>query len=183
MPQGKLLGGSSGLNGQTLVAPSKVGIDAWAALGNSSNGVSPWDWKSLSPYYRKFFTLNLPEAEIKKHLGLDWINEDVVGESGPIQASFTGTLDNPMPKAWNDAFRKLGLETTADPFTGNSTGAYANVSTVDPVTKTRSYAASAYAAPVFDRPNLEFVFGANVQKILFEKPDSGDVKATGSTLR
>ena len=166
LPQGKLLGGSSGLNGQTLVAPSKAGIDAWASVGNPG-----WDWASLLPYYRKFYTLNLPDEATKQHLGLDWVDKNVSGNSGPIQTSFTGVIENPMPKAWVETFQKL-VGTTADPFTGNSMGGYSNMSTVDPTTKTRSYAASGYAAPSMTRPNLKFVFGAEVQKILLRKSGS-----------
>ncbi|MCJ1382288.1 hypothetical protein MMC17_005401 [Xylographa soralifera] len=173
LPQGKLLGGSSGLNGQTLVAASKAGIDAWAGFGNPR-----WDWASLAPYYRKFYTLNLPDEATQQHLGLDWIDKNVAGESGPIQTSFIGVIENPMPKAWVETFEKLHVGTTADPFTGNSMGAYSNMSTVDPVTKTRSYAASAYAAPAMARPNLKFVFGAEVQKILLQKTGSS-VEAQG----
>ncbi|KAL9089693.1 MAG: hypothetical protein Q9159_002421 [Coniocarpon cinnabarinum] len=171
LPAGKMLGGSSALNGQTLVAPSQSGIDAWAALGNSG-----WDWSTLSPYYRKFYTLHLPDEKTREHLGLTWIDESVRGVSGPIQASFTGTVDNPVPKAWVQAFNRVHFGTTADPFTGKSVGGYSNVSTVDPATKTRSYAASAYARPVLSRPNLKLMTGATVQRILFEKSD-GQEKA------
>ncbi|MCJ1311400.1 hypothetical protein MMC25_005071 [Agyrium rufum] len=173
LPQGKLLGGSSGLNGQTLVAPSKAGIDAWASLGNPG-----WDWVSLSSYYRKFYTLNLPDKAIKQHLGLDWIDKNVAGDSGPIQTSFTGVIDNPLPNAWVETFKKLGVASTTDPFSGTSMGAYSNMSTIDPVTKTRSYAASGYAAPAMKRPNLRFVFGAEVQSVLLRGPDP-DVEAYG----
>ena len=77
-----------------------------------------------------------------------------------------------MPKAWVETFRKLHVETTADPFTGNSMGGYSNMSTVDPVTKTRSYAASGYAAPAMSRPNLKILFGAEAQKVLLQKSGS-----------
>ena len=175
LPQGRLLGGSSGLNGQTLVAPSQTGIDAWAKIGNKG-----WDWESLRGYYRKFYTLNLPDDEIKKHLGLTWVDENVRGESGPIQVSFTGSMDNPMPKAWNETFQKLGLDTSADPFTGNSIGAYANMQTVDPKTKTRSYSANAYAAPAMSRQNFKIIYGAEVQRIVLDKPASSEEEATAT---
>lgn len=130
------------------------------------------------PYYRKFYTLTLPDEATKQHLGLDWIDKDVSGNSGPIQASFTGVIENPMPKACVETFQKLHLGTTADPFTGSSMGGYSNISTVDSITKTRSYAASGYAAPSMTRPNLKFVFGAEVRKILLGR--SGfDVEAHG----
>ena len=74
-----------------------------------------------------------------------------------------------MPKAWVETFQKLRLGTTADPFTGNSMGGYSNMSTVDPMTMIRSYAASGYAAPSMTRPDLQSVFGAEVQKILLRK--------------
>lgn len=83
-----------------------------------------------------------------------------------------------MPKAWVETFQKLQLGTTADPFTGSSIGGYSNMSTVDPITKTRSYAASGYAAPSMMRPNLKFVFGAEVQKILLRR-SGPDVEAHG----
>ena len=119
------------MNGQTLVAPSKAGIDAWASFDNPG-----WDWDSLKPYYRKFYTLNLPDEVTKQHLGLDWVDKNVAGASGPLQTSFTGIIENPMPKAWVETFRKLDVETTADPFTGNSMGGYSNMSTIDPISKT-----------------------------------------------
>ncbi|THV55378.1 hypothetical protein BGAL_0009g00280 [Botrytis galanthina] len=138
-PQGKLLGGSSAINCQSFIAPAQAEIDSWAKLGNDG-----WDWAALSPYYKKFYTLSPPpDSETLEHLGIDWINEDYRGTSGPIQVSFPGVVQNPLCKAWIDSFRGFGKLTTGDPFSGNSTGAYSNAATVDIATKTRSYAGSA----------------------------------------
>ena len=49
---------------------------------------------------------------------------------------------------------------------------YSNLSTIDPTTKDRSYAASGYAAPSMTRPNLQFVFDAEVQKIFLRNSES-----------
>ena len=130
------------------------------------------------PFYRKFYTLYLPDEATKQHLGLDWIDMDVAGDSGPVQASFTGVIENPLPKAWVETFQNLGVGTTADPFTGTSMGGYSDMSTIDPTTKTRSYAASGYAAPSMDRPNLKFIFGAEIQKILLRRSEL-DAEAHG----
>lgn len=46
------------------------------------------------------------------HLGLDWINEEYRGTSGPLKVSFPGVIQNPLGKAWVDAFRGLGKATT-----------------------------------------------------------------------
>ncbi|KAJ5513273.1 oxidoreductase [Penicillium fimorum] len=41
-PAGKLLGGSSAINGLVYTPPSPAGINAWAQLGNSN-----WNWETL----------------------------------------------------------------------------------------------------------------------------------------
>ena len=51
---GRLLGGSSALNGLIFVPPSPVGIDAWANLGNPA-----WNWESLRPYLLKSHTVTV----------------------------------------------------------------------------------------------------------------------------
>jgi choline dehydrogenase-like flavoprotein len=145
----------------------------WANLGNPG-----WDWDSLKPYYQKFYTLNLPDEATQQHLGLEWADSNITGNSGPIQTSFTGVIENPMPKAWVESFQKLNMKITADPFSGTSMGAYSNMSTVDAKTKTRSYAASGYAAPAMSRPNLQIIYGAEVQKILLRNSEP-DVEAYG----
>lgn len=67
----------------------------------------------------------------------------------------------------------------ADPFSGNSIGGYSNTATVDPETKTRSYAGPAYGVPARQRPNVKVLTEALAQKIHFTKTASGIVQATG----
>ncbi|KAG8159098.1 hypothetical protein KVR01_010759 [Diaporthe batatas] len=172
-PQGKALGGSSAINGQAFIAPSQAELDAWAQLGNPG-----WDWAGLVPFFRKFYTLiPPPDKETRDHLGIDWINEDFRGTSGPIKVSFPGVLQNPLAKAWIDAFRTLNSTTTGDPFSGNSLGAYSNAATVDPESKIRSYAGNAF--DIQQKPNVRIVTEAQVLKILFTGAASDAVKATG----
>lgn len=90
----------------------------------------------------------LPEdQETCDHLGIDWINDDYCGASGPLKVSFPGLIQNPLCKAWIDTFRGLNRVTNGDPFSGNSVGGYSNTATVDLVNKIRSYAGSAYGVP------------------------------------
>ena len=101
LPQGKAFGGSSAINGQAFIAPAQVDIDAWEKLGNPG-----WNWARLAPYYKKSYTLLPPKDQATlDHLGIDWINEEFRGTSGPLQVSFPGILQNPLCKAWIDAFR------------------------------------------------------------------------------
>ncbi|KAI2628997.1 hypothetical protein GGS21DRAFT_233673 [Xylaria nigripes] len=174
-PQGKLFGGSSAINGQAFIAPGKAELDAWAKLGNPG-----WDWASMLPSYRKSYTLIPPSDEATlKHLGIDWINDDYQGSSGPVKVSFPGVVQNPLCKAWIGTFQDLNLITSADPFSGNSIGGYSNMATVDPDSKIRSYAGSAYGGPARQRPNVRIVTDVQVQRITFTETDSGAVRATG----
>lgn len=151
-----------------FVPPSAEDFNAWEALGNQG-----WGWESLGPYFRKFHTLVPPDAKLREHVGINWIDDKVTATDGPIQASFTDSPENPLGKAWVEAFEALGAGITADPFSGHSTGAFSCPASVDPATKTRSYSASAYYAPAAQRPNFEVLTGANARQIVLEDSPSG----------
>ena len=168
-----MLGGSSAINGEALIAQSKAGVDAWTQLGNSG-----WDWETLAPYYAKSQTITLPDERLREHLGIDYSYDAATGTSGPIQASFSDLIDEPLTKAWIDTFKTLNAKATGDPFSGQTVGGFSNPSTIDPKTKTRSYAATAYYLPAKDRPNLFLKTGATVEKVLLDD-SNGNITATG----
>jgi choline dehydrogenase-like flavoprotein len=171
--QGKALGGSSAINGQAFIAPTKAGIDAWARLGATG-----WTFETLQPYYKKSYTLQLPDAETQKHIGISWLDADIHGSSGPIRTSFPAQLEDPLAKAWIDTFKNLRFGAVGDPFSGKSLGGYSNLASVDSETKTRSYAAPAYGSPAAER-GVRVLTEALVQKILFDTAESSDAVATG----
>ncbi|KAH8647581.1 hypothetical protein BGZ60DRAFT_553262 [Tricladium varicosporioides] len=172
-PQGKALGGSSALNAEILVAPAKVDIDGWGQLGNPG-----WNWDVLAPYYRKFHTVNLPSQENIEHLGLDWVDDSIRGIDGPIQASFPVGAPDPLTKAWIETHKEMDNLIKVDVFSGTAIGGYSSHSSIDPKTRTRSYAASGYYAPASSRPNLTVLTGASVSRVLFQNEGSDPV-ATG----
>lgn len=163
LSQGKLLGGSSAINGQAFVANSKAAVDAWAQFGSPG-----WDWQSMAPYFRKFHTLSRPSPAASEHLRLDYINDDVRATSGPIQASFPEETDDPLPTAWVDTLSRLGWPASGDPFSGDFVGGYINAMSIEPDSRTRSDAVTAYYAPAKARPNLHVVTGTVAQKIIFD---------------
>ena len=171
--QGRLLGGSSAINGQSFVAAAKAGIDAWEKLGNPG-----WNWDNLMPYYKKSSTLNLPDHETREHLGLDWVDNATHGATGPIQVSFPAVIQDPLAKAWVDCFDAMEYTTSADPFTGKSSGAFSSLAAVDPETKTRSYSATGYGLSAKGRPRVHIITEAIVQRIALE--DSADSATTSS---
>lgn len=45
--RGKVLGGSSAVNGMYLVRPSRIEVDSIAGLNANQTGASAWEWESL----------------------------------------------------------------------------------------------------------------------------------------
>jgi len=160
-----MLGGSSALNFMMLLYPRRETLDAWAKLGNPG-----WDYNTLAPYFRKFATVHSPPQSARDVLGLDYHDENIPTGDGPIQLSFSEGY-GPMNKAWMDTFAELGLGLTvgSDPCQGTALGAFQSTATIDPVTKTRSYAVSGYLSPiVVARPNLTILTETTVRKIIFD---------------
>ncbi|KAI8631110.1 glucose-methanol-choline oxidoreductase-like protein [Xylariaceae sp. FL1651] len=165
IPHGRVLGGSSAINGQAFVATSKVNVNTWGDLGNPG-----WSWEKLGPYFKKSHTFAPPSSDdpTYQHLHLDYIEPHFSGINGPIQASFPSGTENPLPKAWIETLHSLGHRATGDPFSGETIGAYTNAASIDPKSRQRSYAASGYWVPVKDRPNLTVITGAHVLKVILE---------------
>lgn len=160
IPRGKGLGGSSAINFMHAVFPSRSSIDAWEKLGNPA-----WSFDDLSPYYQRFGTRHAPSPEhraISRMAGYD----DSYSSSGPVQMSF-GQGFGPVNSAWMDAHSALGVGPTKhDEMSGAVVGAFQNAACIDPVTKTRSYAASAYySEEVRKRANLTVLTDTLVTKI------------------
>ncbi|KAK7731047.1 hypothetical protein SLS53_008849 [Cytospora paraplurivora] len=162
-PQGRLLGGSSALNSMLCIVSSKSNIDLWAQLGNDG-----WDWASLSKSFEKVYSFQSPTLPLAER------------GDGTIQASIPEE-DSKWPQIWRDTFEGLGLPADNDPFSGTITGAVSYPETVDPKSKTRSYAANAYLSPASSRPNLTVWTSAQVDKVLFSSPanEDGEPVATG----
>ncbi|KAM0254292.1 hypothetical protein ACHAQJ_006932 [Trichoderma viride] len=154
-PQGRLLGGSSALNGLSFTPSSKANVDAWAKLGNPG-----WDWASFSKSLAKSYTLT---------------SESAAGTSGsgPLQLSFPKDTDNQWPEIWQHTIASLGFRKLGDPYTDQTCGPIIVADTIHPATKTRSYAANAYLEPARSRENLTVVTKAAVEKILFTKHGDG----------
>lgn len=115
--------------------------------------------------------------DTQKALGIDnWAAGDVPAK-GPILTSFRQNPSASIQEAWAATFKSKGLHTTKDPFMEASVGSFSHLNSVNPATRERSYAATAYYHPVKDRQNLVLVTGALVEKIVFDKESSQDIKA------
>lgn len=75
----------------------------------------------------------------------------------------------------------LNIPSSEDSLAGANYGAWNMVCSIDPRQQTRSYAASAYYAPIASRKNLHVFTNTTVLKVLLEKDDSG-LRATGASV-
>ncbi|KAH9890787.1 hypothetical protein F4778DRAFT_367719 [Xylariomycetidae sp. FL2044] len=168
LSQGKLLGGSSAINGQAFVANSQAAVDAWAQFGNPG-----WDWGTMAPYYKKSHTLSLPDPPAFDNLRLGYVDLlSARASDGPIRASFPDEADDPLPSAWVDTLAALGYPASNDPFSGEMTGGYVNAMTIDPDSRTRSDAVTGYLQPSISRPNLTVMTNSMVETVIFDKAEA-----------
>ena len=94
-PRGRVLGGSSSINGMAYVRGNALDYDGWAA-----GGAPGWSYAEVLPYFRK--------AESFAGGG-----DDYRGESGPLHTS-RGAMANPLYRAFIEAGEQAGYGRTAD---------------------------------------------------------------------
>lgn len=78
---GKVVGGSSTVNGMAFDRGSRADYDAWRELGNIG-----WDWNHLLPYFQKSSTFEPPAQEYIDQYGYEWTPE-AYGD-GPIRVGY-----------------------------------------------------------------------------------------------
>ncbi|KAI1328988.1 hypothetical protein F5Y16DRAFT_409507 [Xylariaceae sp. FL0255] len=172
IPQGKMLGGSSGLNGLLFTATSRAVIDEWVALGNPG-----WEWDSFSQSLSESYTVaKVPPALV----GLK-------KSQGPLSLAYVDDYASGWPKIWADTIGSLGYPGAQRKLPDQATGAggFMVADTVDPVLGIRSYAANAYLTPeIRQRANLTVLTGVEVRRVLLSKSgvSSGEVNENGTAI-
>ncbi|KAI2602581.1 hypothetical protein GGR54DRAFT_623519 [Hypoxylon sp. NC1633] len=168
-PQGRMLGGSSGLNGLSFTGSVKAVVDGWAELGNPG-----WEWPVFSQSLAQTYTVaKAPHLAAKPS-----------SNQGPLQIAYSDDYTGGWPKIWADTIESLGFPGAQDGLTGQASGGLMIPDTVDPFMGIRSYAANTYLSPeVRGRPNLTVRTGVEVKTVLLKKPGrdepDGDAIATG----
>ena len=147
-PRGKVLGGSSSINGLVYVRGNPQDFQRW-----ESEGATGWNYASVLPYFRR--------AE-KRATGGD----DYRGDKGPLQTRY-GTLGNPLHAAWLTASRQAGYATTND-INGYQQEGFGRLDMTVGEDGRRCSAANAYLRPAMRRPNLAVKSAALVTRVLFD---------------
>ncbi|KAJ5317001.1 hypothetical protein N7508_001509 [Penicillium antarcticum] len=170
-PAGKVLGGSSAINGLAYVPPSPAGINAWGKLGNPN-----WNWETLRPYLQKSYTLTQSISASESSQGS---KSEAQGPIQLIYPCFGDEQGNPISQAWIQAFQSEGYEPTDDFLAEEkTTGTRDYTATIDPVSGFRSSADSTYGVIASKRPNVSIITETTVQRIMFTT-EKEKVRATG----
>ena len=148
-PRGKVLGGSSSINGMIYQRGHRADYDRWGA----ESGSEAWDYAHCEPYFRRL------EGNVNEPRGTGR------GRGGP-QALNRGPADGPIFDAFFEAVQQAGYKVVPD----INDDAQEGFSALDQAVRNgkRASAAASYLHPVEDRPNLEVRCHATVSKVLFE---------------
>jgi choline dehydrogenase len=148
VPRGKVVGGSSALNGTLFTRALPEDFDGWAAAGNDQ-----WAFEKVLPYLRKL------ETDLDFH-------DDFHGSSGPIPVRrATPSEWPPVAHAFLHACAEAGFPEDPDMNAPGSIGAGALP--VNNVNGIRMNTAITYLKQAQGRPNLTVRDGVFVQRILF----------------
>jgi choline dehydrogenase len=146
--RGKVLGGSSSINGMIFQRGNPLDFERWA----DDPGMENWDYAHCLPYFKKMETCLAGGDQYR-------------GADGPLTLE-RGPVANPLFTAFFKATQQAGFAHTKDvngyrqegfgPFDRNL------------FRGRRLSAARAYLHPVLKRPNLALLTGAMTNKVIFE---------------
>ncbi len=163
-PRGKVLGGSSSINGMIYIRGHARDYDHWRQLG-----LEGWGFADVLPYFKR--------AE-----GYDGGSDEFHGGEGPLGVSDVQNT-NILFDAFKEAGKQAGHPTTKD-FNGpqqEGVGPYH----LTIKNNQRCSAAKGYLTPILDRPNLTVETEALTSRILFEGKKAVGVEYTqkGATVQ
>ena len=156
-PRGRMLGGSSSLNGMIYVRGEPTRYDEWRDQGNAG-----WGYSDLLPYFKKLEDRKAPPSDLR-------------GRGGPITCTDVG-LKDPVSQGFLDACVQWGSYMNPDYNGADAEGAgWLQFSIRN---GKRCSTAKGYLRPIKDRKNLTVLTEASVEKITF-----AGKRATGVLVR
>jgi predicted dehydrogenase (TIGR03970 family) len=165
VPRGRILGGSSAVNGAYFTRGTPADYDDWAARGSPA-----WAYDRLLPYFRAMETDH--DFAGRAH-----------GDAGPMPVTRpSGDLLGPAPAAFLAACRALGHPDQPDRNGGGPPGAGpvpANTRDGERVSTAAAYLPADPAA----RPNLTVTTGTTVRRVVIERGRAVGVEAEAGGVR
>lgn len=150
VPRGKVLGGSSMVNGLVHVRGNASDYDRWAQMGNAG-----WSFAGCLPYFRR--SECDPDGASALH-----------GGDGPIKLARGPGLDamSPLARGMVEAGVEAGYPYNPDQNAASQEGFGPATGTFADGIRQSAYAC--YLRPVMQRPNLHVITGAQVSRIVIE---------------
>ncbi len=146
-PRGRVLGGSSSLNGLLYVRGQSQDYDRWAQMGNTG-----WSWQDVLPLFKR--------AENNER-GADEFH----GTGGPLHVS-NMRIERPITNAWVEAAQAAGYKFNPDYNGAEQEGV--GFFQLTARNGRRCSSAVAYLGPARGRRNLRIITNAQADRILFE---------------
>lgn len=147
VPRGRLLGGSSSINGMVFVRGQPLDYDTWAQLGNRG-----WSYEDVLPMFR--------QMEHYEPGGGDWRSQ-----GGPLRVSESDD-ENPLYDALFAAGEEVGLPRNPDYNGADQEGMCATQTTIS--NGIRQSVAECYLRPARSRKNLIVETEAFAERLVFE---------------
>jgi choline dehydrogenase len=140
VPRGKVIGGSSSINGMVYVRGNAGDYDYWA-----ESGAAGWGYADVLPYFKRMENW---------HSGAHGGDPDWRGHTGPLHVT-RGKRDNPLFQVFVEAGRQAGFELTDD-YNGEKQEGFGPMEQT--VWQGRRWSvANAYLKPALKRSNLDLV--------------------------
>ncbi|MFK8054217.1 MAG: GMC family oxidoreductase, partial [Woeseiaceae bacterium] len=146
-PAGKVMGGSSSINGMLYVRGSPTDYDGWSQQGNAG-----WSYNDVAPYFQKLERCTFDVGATR-------------GTTGPLFVSTLQT-EHSLAKPFKKSARDAGLEHNEDYNAGDQSGI--SFPQLSQKNGARFSAADAYLNPAKARPNLTIIANAQVKRLLFD---------------
>lgn len=147
-PRGKVLGGSSSINGMVYVRGHAKDFDEW-----QQTGATNWDYAHCLPYFKKAESWAFGKDEYR-------------GGNGPLGVNNGNQMQNPLYQAFVDAGVDAGYFATKD-YNGQQQEGFGPMH-MTVKNGRRASTANAYLRPAMQRPNLTVITHALVHKVLLE---------------
>ena len=157
-PRGRVLGGSSSINGLLYVRGQAQDYDGWAQMGCTG-----WSWSDVLPYFKRSETWE----------GVD--QTGLRGKSGPLSVQ-NSRLTRDVVDKWVDAAVDAGYKRNPDYNGADQEGVGYFQLTMKGGRRCSS--AAAYLAPARTRKNLSIITDAQVEKVVI-----AEGRATGVQIR
>ncbi len=156
-PRGRVLGGSSSINGMIYVRGNAQDFNRWSRILNDSN----WDYEHCLPYFKKAENADAGEDEYRGRSGLLNVRQ--------------GKGESPLYDAWLQAGEEAGYTHQQDLNGANQEGVGLFDSTI--VNGKRGSVARTYLHPVLDRDSLRVLTNQLVTGIEFSGTRAVGIRA------